>query len=39
MGHVMGGREEELEEVRFHKRGDSYLSKEGSEKKEENSES
>lgn len=39
MGHVMGGQEEELEEVRFHKIRDSNLSKEDSEEQEENSES
>lgn len=36
MGDAMGVREEELEEVRFHSGRDSYLSKEGSEKQEEN---
>lgn len=39
MNDVMGGREEELAEVRFHNRRHSYLSKEGSEKQEENLES
>lgn len=36
MDGVTGGGEEEQEEVRFHRRRDSHLSKEGSEEQEEN---